>query len=178
MSVDKILEDFGTKLVIDVRASLIANKVTFGGGGESKLSARTRFEIKTGSNGLVFNLVMPDYGYWVNKGRKPGPVSEEGQKSISEWVKRKGIVGKFQKENLTTRESQREKSERKLKPLKKIPFEKAVKALTYLIARKVATKGYEADHFLDEVLNDGRLKKLQEDVSKELKRQITIEIKR
>lgn len=175
--IDNIINAFGVQLVTDIRKSLIANKVVFGGGGESKLSAKTRFEVKRTLDGYTFNLIMPDYSYWVNVGRKPGNVSKEGQASISEWAKRKGIVGKFQNENLVTRQKLREGSTRKLKPLKKIPFDKAVKQITFLISRKISKKGYEGNHFLDEVLNDGRLEKFRLDLTGSIKQKIIVDIK-
>lgn len=174
MPLNIIIDDFGKSLITDLRKSLVSKGVTFGGGGESKLSAKMRYTITQDNKGLSFNLVMPDYGYWLDKGRKPGPVSQAGQASISDWVKRKGIVGKFQQQNLQDRIAAH-KTHRK--PLKKLEFNKAVKALTFLVSRKVAKHGYKPTHFISDVLNDGRLKKFQADISAELKRQITIELK-
>jgi hypothetical protein len=176
--VDKIVRTFGDKLVTDIRASLAAKGVTYGGGGDSKLAARTRFEIRQTANGVIFNLIMPDYWFWVNNGREPGPVSKEGQKDIGEWANRKGIVGKFQNENLITRQKAREHSKRKLKPLKKLPFEKAKKQITFLISRKIAKDGYEGNDFLDDLLNDGRVAKFKADLGAALKKDILIEIRK
>lgn len=175
--VDIILNNFGTKLVTDLRQSLVAKGVTFGGGGQSKLSGKIRFEIKRTFKGIVFNLVMPDYSYYVDKGRKPGKVSKEAQKNISEWAKRKGIVGKFQSENLITRQKAQESSKRKLKTLKKLPFDVALKSLTFLISRKIDVKGYKGNSFLTDVINDGRIVRLQKDISEALKKQIIIDLK-
>lgn len=180
-SVNKIVNDFGTKLVTDVRNSLRDAGVTFGGGQDSKLAAKTRYIVKFTPDGFELDLLMPDHWYWINNGRKPGPVSEEGKKSIGEWAKRKGIVGKFITDNLKERVDRQAaikgNTKRKLKMLKKLPFDKGVKALSYLVARKVTQKGYEATHFLDKVLNDGRLEKFKADIVAATKKEIQIAIK-
>jgi len=163
-SVDKILNAFGNKLVTDLRAKLRAKGVTFGGGQDSKLAAKTAFEITQKAEGIEFLLTMPPEYYWVNKGREPGKVSKEGKKSIESWVQRKAIVGDFQSKNLQARIEKRTGKRAKYKTLKKLPFKKAVAALTFIVARGVAKNGYEPTYFLDEVLNDGRLKKLDADL--------------
>jgi len=163
-SVDKVLDDFGKKLVTDLKEKLRSKGVTFGGGQESKLAARTKFEITQKAEGIEFALTMPPEYYWVNKGRKPGKVSKEGKTSIENWAKRKAIVGDFANKELQTRIEKRTGKRAKYKKLKKLPFKKALKALTFIVARGVAKKGYEPTYFLDEVLNDGRLKKLDADI--------------
>lgn len=174
--VNGILDAFGVKLVSDIRQSLRTNNVTFGGGADSRLAAKTDFVIKQTSSGVIFELHMPPEWYWIDHGRKPGPVSQVGQKSISDWVKKKGIVGKFQTENLVTRQSLQDNAKRKIKTLKKLPFDKAVKALTFLISRKVATHGYKGNGFLESVLNDGRIAALQSDLRQAYKSQIIVDI--
>jgi len=175
--IDEIINAFGEKLVTDIHASLIRNGVVFGGGQESKLAARTRFTVTSTANGISFNLIMPDEAYWVNKGRKPGPVSKKGRESIADWAKRKGVVGKFMTEELKARKERQRKGNRKVKTLKKLPFDKAVKALTFLIAGKITEKGYAATHFLDEVINDGRVSQFEKDLATALKKRIIVEIK-
>lgn len=176
-TVDNILDEFGKNLVTDLRESLIRNGVTFGGGGESKLSGKIRFTMTKSASGIVFELKVPDYAYWLNKDREPGPVSREGRKSIADWAERKGIVGKFMTEDLKRRIERQRKGTRKVKTLKKQPFDKALKALTFLIAKKITLKGFEGNQFMDEVLNDGRLDKLKVDLGQALKQQIIIEIR-
>lgn len=169
-SVDKILNEFGEKLVTDLRNKLRSKGVTFGGGQDSKLAAKTEFEITQKVYGIEFLLKMPKEYYWVNKGRKPGNVSKEARIGIASWAQRKAIVGSFQQRNLEARikiqnESKAKNKNRTYKKLKKLPFKKAVEALTFVVAAKIAAKGYEPTYFLDEILNDGRLKKLQEDIN-------------
>jgi len=89
--------NLGTTLVTDLQANLRKKGVTFGGN-DSQLSNLIRFDISQTKDGIKFQLLMPEYGFAVDGGRKP---SEEGSKpgklkdNITEWVKRKGIVGKF-----------------------------------------------------------------------------------
>lgn len=168
---NNIIDSFGDALLTDLRKSLVNKGVIFGGGGESKLSGKMRFEVKQSGDGIVLNFIMPSYAYYVNKGRKPGPMSKEGQASLSKWIGRKGIVAKFQRENLAQRMAAHRTHR---KTLQKLPFDKAVKALTYLIARKLKTKGYPATHFIDDVVNDGRLKAFSAALSEVMKRIIIV----
>lgn len=168
-TVNKILDDFGEKLVTDLRNKLRAKGVTFGGGQDSKLAAKTEFEINQGAEGIEFLLTMPPEYYWVNKGRKPGPVSKEAKQSISSWASRKAIVGDFASKDLDRRNklqsiSKAKGTRTKYKKLKKLPFAKALKALTFVVSAGIQKNGYEPTYFLDEVLNDGRLKQLEQDL--------------
>lgn len=172
-----ILTDFGTKLKEDTQQSLRDKGVTFGGQ-DSRLSARLKFNITNESGIISFRFYMPDYAGAIDTGRIPAPVSKAGQESISKWVKRKGIVGDFQSQNLADRLAKQAhaKSQRRKKALQKLPFDKATKALTFLIARKIKAKGIEGNHFYHDVINDGRLDKLQEALSKIITTGVRVEI--
>jgi hypothetical protein len=199
-SVDKILNEFGENLVTDLRNKLRSKGVTFGGGEDSKLAAKTAFNITQKAEGIEFELTMPPEYYWVNIGRKPGNVSKEGKKSIESWATRKAIVGDFIQKDFERRvdEQNARKNNPPRKPaniplffkpklskgftkeykkLKKLPFKKALKALTFIVARGVQKNGYEPTYFLDEVLNDGRLKKLQADINEAGFKDFVTEIK-
>lgn len=175
--VDKILNEFGEKLKDDLQQSLRDKGVTYGGG-DSRLSNAIKFDIKQTGNVVSFKLMMPEYGEIVDKGRKPAPVSEEGQKSISNWAKRKGIVGKFADNTLRARlEKQgQNKTNRKKKTLKKPTFDKSLKALTYLVSRKIKNKGYRCNNFYGAVVDDGRLIQLKKDLTEVIKDEFQIEI--
>lgn len=182
---EKILDAFGEKLLTDTRESLRNEGVTFGGGQDSKLAAKSDFNIIQKGIGLEFQFLMPKEWYWVNYGREPGPISKEGSKEISSWATRKAIVGDFITKNLAARKKAQEEgksgylrnADRKYKTLKKLSFEKGLKALTFLIKRSVEKNGYEATHFFDKVLNDGRLKVLEAELTAALRRQIIVDIK-
>ena len=64
-----------------------------------------------------------------------------------------------------------------VKKNKKITFQKAVKQFGFLVQRKVMKKGFEPNHFYSEVINDGRLAKLNEDYKRAKKEDLRTAIK-
>ena len=121
---------------------------------------------------------MPEYGEAVDKGRKAAGVSKEGQDSIAKWGKSRGYVGSFASKTLEARlkKQSENKTNRKKKALKKPSFDKQVKSFVYVVSRKLRLKGYKGNGFYTEVISDGRLDKLKEDLAKVLKTNIGIEI--
>lgn len=179
--ITELLEVFGTSLKDDLQESLRAKGVKFGGG-DSRLSNQIKFAIRQKGDSILFQLAMPEYGEAVDKGRKAAGVSEEGQESISGWIKRKGLVKKFSDFALETRlKKQAEnklnnKNRKNWKVLRKPSFEKQLKAATYLVTRKLQAKGFEGNHFYSEVVEDGRLNELKTKLAAVLKSDIQIEI--
>ena len=177
--IETILEDFGEKLVNDLRAALKANNVGYGGQ-DSKLAAQIRFRVVPKDNSISFQLLMPYYGEFVDRGRGSGPVSKKGIEKIGEWARAKGIVGKYQDKELQERierqnqskqkaksfskQGKRDKAVRKWKTLKKMPFNRAKKQLAFAIASKIRAKGYEGKNFFTDTINDGRLDTLATDL--------------
>jgi hypothetical protein len=177
--IETILEDFGEKLVNDLRAALKANNVGYGGQ-DSKLAAQIRFRVIPKNEGISFQLLMPDYGEFVDRGRGSGPVSKKGIEKIGEWARAKGIVGKYQDKELQERierqnqskqrakafskQGKKKRAERKWKQLKKLPFNKAKQQLAFAIASKIRAKGYEGNNFFTSTINDGRLDTLATDL--------------
>jgi len=177
--IETILEDFGEKLVNDLRAALKAKNVGYGGQ-DSKLAAQIRFRVVPNNNGISFQLLMPDYGEFVDRGRGSGPVSKKGIEKIGEWARAKGIVGKYQDKELQERierqnqskqkakkfskQGKRDRAVRKWKTLKKMPFNRAKKQLAFAIASKIRAKGYEGKNFFTDTINDGRLDTLATDL--------------
>lgn len=176
--IDDLLTEFGTSLKDDLQQSLRDKGVTFGGQ-DSKLSNSIRFTITQSGSGISFKLLMPEYGFAVDGGRKAAGVSQEGQENISKWAKRKGIVGKFANDTLQARlkRQAKNKSNRKKKELKKPSFEKSLKALTYLISRKLKSKGYEGNGFFTQVVEDGRVDEFKKKLSALIKTEVLIEIR-
>lgn len=179
--ITKILDDFGTSLKEDLQQSLRDKKVT-AGGQDSRLSKSIKFNITHSSDAISFKLTMPEYGEAVDKGRRAAWVSQEGQDNIAKWGKSRGYVGKLADRTLAKRigEQDRAKARNKtrkkwVKP-KKPSFDKQVKAFVYVVNRKLAHYGYKGNHFYSEVINDGRLDKLKEDLGAILKDNIAIEI--
>ena len=177
--IETILEDFGEKLVNDLRAALKAKNVGYGGQ-DSKLAAKIRFRVIPKDNSISFQLLMPDYGEFVDRGRGPGPVSKKGIEKIGEWARAKNIVGQFQEKELQQRikkqneskqkaksfskQGKRDRAVRKWKTLKKMPFNRAKKQLAFAIASKIRAKGYEGKNFFTDTINDGRLDTLATDL--------------
>lgn len=176
-----LLDEFGTNLKEDLQQSLRDKGVTFGGQ-DSKLSSNIKFEIVQVGKSVTFKLKMPEYGEAVDKGRKAAGVSVEGHESVSSWAKRKGIVGKFATTSLNARlkaqteAKSKNKNRKEWKTLKKPSFDKQLKAVTYLVSRKLKQKGYEGNHFYSEVIEDGRVDKLKKDLASILKSSIEVEI--
>lgn len=189
--IENSLNNLGVGLVTDLQQSLRDKGVTYGGQ-DSSLSNLIRFEIKQTKDGIKFQLLMPDYGFVRDSGRKP---TEKGSKpgvlkdNITEWVKRKGIVGKFMSRKVK-RDFDKEKEYRKKyleklksgykpKPRKRVSgskFEKAAKQLSFLISRKIHRKGYKGNHFYSEVINKLDVDSLNIELSKILKEQVIVQI--
>jgi hypothetical protein len=56
-------------------------------------------------------------------------------------------------------------------------FDKAKKTAGFLVARSLKKNSIEATHFFDEVINDGRIEKLQSEITELVKDDIIIEIR-
>lgn len=180
MSVQSVLEDFGETLVKDVQANLAdkqAAKAAKHGtpfNRNSNLSNSVKFKISNKSGAILFELTMADYYDWVDRGRNAGNVSEDGQGKIKYWIKKKGLnpVKIISEMRLKARE--KAGTQGIYKPRKKLTFEKASKALTYLVSRKLKNDGYRGNFFYSEIILDGRIDKLQEAIQKELNEEVEI----
>jgi len=185
--VDKIvsiLELFGTNLVQDLQQSLRNKGVTYGGG-DSRLSNKIKYVVIKGEDKVSMQLLMPQYGFALDNGRKPtsGGGNGEVKSKITEWAKRKNLVKKFQQSTLKARvdkqnEAKKRNPNREYKTLKQVSFEKAAIQLGYLISRKIHKKGYKGNHFYTDVVNKIDTGKLSKQISEILKTDILIEIKK
>ena len=180
-----LLNDFNERLVTDTRESLQtklderANK--YGGKKvKSRLWASVKAPPAIFDKGLIkARLLMNDYWAVVNDGRKASNVSEEGQDKIAAWSATRGLAEKIRISDLEARKQKQSLSERKnLKILKKMPFDRAKKAAGFLVARNLKKKSLEPTYFFDEVLNDGRIDKLKDDLGQLVKKEFTIEIRK
>jgi len=177
--IENALNEFGVKLKDDLQKSLRSKGVTFGGQ-DSKLSEAIRVNLNPNPNGITFQLLMPEYGFVVDKGRGSSKSSNGGKvkSNVLDWVKRKGIVGKFAKENLQARLKQQAKAKNPRKTLKQLPFEKAAKQLSFLISRKIHRKGYKGNNFYSEVIDKLDINTLNKELSKVMKEQVLVQIKK
>jgi hypothetical protein len=184
--VEKILEAFGTKVVVDLRKSLseklqaraASYKSKYPGGssnpGESALSASIKYLIVDSSEGIKLNVYLNDYWEAVDSGRKAAGVSQGAR--IDKWIKSRNLIPGFQNKNLSDRLEKQGKntSTRKKKVLKKMKFADAVKAMDFLVRRKLKNKGYQGNQFLSSVLEDGRQEKLATDIRLAMKKDIDL----
>jgi hypothetical protein len=187
--VEIILEAFGTKVVEDLRKSLseklqaraASYKSKYPGGssnpGDSALSASIKYLIVDSSEGIKLNVYLNDYWEAVDSGRKAAGVSQDAR--IDKWIKSRNLIPGFQNKNLSDRLEKQGKntSNRKKKVLKKMKFADAVKAMDFLVRRKLKNKGYQGNQFFSSVLEDGRQEKLTKDIAAAMKKDIEIIIK-
>ena len=193
--VDKIkdlLDEFGKALNDDTRSSLkkaldaraergstYKGKQYKGRKRKSRLEASVKPIVSFSGDTIKFTLNMNDYWAVVNDGRSPNSVSAEGQKKIAEWSAVSGFAEKIRLTDLEQRKQKQSLSKRKgkLKKLQKMSFDKAKKTAGFLVARSLKNKSIEATHFFDEVINDGRIEKLQSEITELVKDDIIIEIR-
>jgi hypothetical protein len=187
--VEKILEAFGTKVVVDLRKSLseklqarasrYQSKYNSGSTnpGESALGASIKYRIVDSSDGIKLNVLLNDYWEAVDTGRKPAGVLKEAK--IDKWIKKRNIISSFQKSNLEARLARQKnnKTKREKKVLTKLSFADALEAMDFLVRRKLQNKGYEGIHFFNEVMEDGRQQQLTKDIAAAMKKDIEIVIK-
>ena len=185
--VDKIkdlLDEFGKALNDDTRSSLkkaLDDRAAKHKGRKrkSRLEASVKPIVSFSDDTIKFTLNMNDYWAVVNDGRSPNSVSAEGQKKIVEWSAVSGFAEKIRLTDLEQRKKKQSLSERKgkLKKLQKMSFDKAKKTAGFLVARSLKNKSIEPTHFFDEVINDGRIEKLQSEITELVKDDIIIEIR-
>jgi len=187
--VEIILEAFGTKVVEDLRKSLSEKlqaraaryQSKYPGGssnpGDSALSASIKYLIVDSADGIKLNVYLNDYWEAVDSGRKAAGVSQDAR--IDKWIKSRNLIPGFQNKNLADRLEKQGKntSTRKKKVLKKMKFADAVKAMDFLVRRKLKDKGYQGNQFLSSVLEDGRQEKLATDIRLAMKKDIEIVLK-
>ena len=188
--VEKILEAFAIKVVKDLRKSLsdklqakaASYKSKYPGGssnpGESALGASIKYLTVDSSQGIKLNILLNDYWEAVDSGRKAAGVSQDAK--IDKWIKSRNLIPGFQKSNLEDRidtQNRLNKTNRKTKVLKKMKFADAVKAMDFLVRRKLKNKGYQGNEFYSSVMEDGRQEKLAVDIRTALKKDVEIILK-
>lgn len=182
-NVAAILDDFGWKLVEDVQSNLKHKQqekaARYGTpyNPNSRLVNSVKFFINEKSGSVVFELRMADYFHYVDRGRGRGNVSEAGSDSIRKWVKGKGLnpvkIITDMREKYKAKNPPKTNRKWTKKPVK-LTFEKALKQFTFIAKRKVENKGYDGNFFYSEIILDGRLDKLKEDIQKEMNTNIEI----
>ena len=161
---DKI-DEFSLKLVNDLRKSL-ESKDRSSNKSANRLAASITPKVTLTAGGVIYQLEMNDYWYWVNYGRDKAPVAEVAK--IKDWIRRKGIDPRAKINSW--REAYRNKTvkNKRVEELKPVSYKSAIKQFEYLVRRKVKEKGFEGNDFFTEVIQDGRLDKFQNDIAQEL----------
>ena len=54
-----------------------------------------QYKITGQDDNMELEFDFADYGYWVDQGRKPGPISRAGTNSLIDWMEKKGIDSKY-----------------------------------------------------------------------------------
>jgi hypothetical protein len=119
--------------------------VVSGGGQDSDLASDANIVITTVNEGVSWTLSMKDYWYYVEKGRAAGkrPPTE----TIQRWIKKKGISPSDVLQKMNPKS-------------KRLPFEMALKSLSFIISRSIGKKGtikrfqYNGTNFLNETLKE------------------------
>jgi hypothetical protein len=169
-----LLNEFGDKLLNDLRKSLKSkqrDKALI-----SNLDRSINPSTKFASGSLFFTLEMNDYWDAVNSGRSPTTNSGDGslKRKLIRWVKTRKLKVEIAKRREVKAKSLKNKKIKKA--YKQETFDQAVERVAYLVARKIHKKGYEGNHFYDEVIKDGRIDKLKEDIAKLVNTEIIIDI--
>lgn len=172
-SIRSILEEWGEKLVDDMKAS-IDQAVTHGGGQTSKLSGSVNYKVLRNQSGYSFKLSMADYWKYVEAGRRKGVKGVPLDKLGKKWQNLKGINPAKIIYEIQVDYNKRKGLKRKVK---KLPFEKAAKSLSFLIQRSIKKKGIEPNPFFDRVFNQSRLNDLVEKLKPVIKHDIVLDIK-
>lgn len=136
------------------------------------------FQMKRFGTVLRFSFLLNDYYKFLDKGVKPGGkfpwdsskgIQPDGQGNvIYQWLKRNNIV-MYNRGTVSSIKTKR----LKVKGGKK----SNQLTLAYLIGRKIQKKGRKGNKFFTTTVKDGRIQKLQEDLSEALKTDIIIDIK-
>lgn len=145
------IEAWAERAITAIARELKEKGVTFSGGSESELIGSA--EVKTNIRNLGVQILLNDYWVYVDQGRRPGPVSEQGKKKIERWVKRKGI-NSFKNPN-------------------NLPFDKHLKSISFLITRKLKSFGYKGKFFMDAAITQRLVDELASDVAETIEDYLT-----
>ena len=152
----KVFDDWGIKLVTDMKAS-IDDQVKHGGGQESDLSGSVNYKVENRGGVINFSLTMNKYWKWFDKGRRKGLKGPPLDVFGKQWQNKKGINAK------------------KILGMKN--YDKAVKSLAFLIQRSIKRNGIEPRPFYDKVVNEQRIQELKDKLAPIIKQQFILELK-
>lgn len=179
MSVSNLLELFGQSLKEDLQSNLktkMAAKSKNGFSGDTRLEASIRISYVDNDGDIIgVDLYLNNYYQWVNAGRAAGKgISKEGQISLEKWIKSRGLNKGLSP--LKKKQIKAIKNKTVRKSVKQVSQEKVIKRIVFAISKKIKERGYEATHFFNEVLYDGRLEKLKQRMKEEYGKDLQLEI--
>ena len=174
--ITKVLSDFGKNTVLDLDKSLMS-KVSKGGGYNPRLRALIKWKFTPAKDKIVMAISMPEYGLAVDGGRRPTEKNGTGElkKNLISWIKRKGLKIDISENKKNKAKTLKNKKVRKA--YKQITRDKKIEQVAFLIARKIHKDGYKGNHFFSEVIKDGRIEELKNELSTIIKTEIIINIR-
>ena len=138
-----VKEEFTKAMLESVKGleTEVAQGTPVGVGLGGHLRTAIRGEVLTHLRGVVaVTGASAKYGDIIEIGRRPGPISKEGVASIMLWVRRKLRPDVLAVERLTRRATKRITTKGKRGGN---PRERAIKSVTFLVARKIREKGFK-----------------------------------
>jgi len=174
--VNDILKTFGRKIVSELKNNL--NTYGYKGGridASGQLRDSIKFTARVLGDDYSFQLSMADYYKWVDEGRKAGKWAGQyptvNPNNILRWMQTKNTLNAKISGGVSTsnRAGIRSTSSVKLRE---------AKSLAFLISRKIKTKGIKPTNFFSDVYNDEALLELKKNISKEIQKDIKIELTR
>lgn len=111
----------------------------------SELFQSITFNVEVFANTFEFSLSMAKYWSFVDEGRKAG--KQPPLEDIKKWVRVKSVFGGLPTENQD--------------------------GVAFAIARKIGKFGVKPSNFFSDVINDGRLEKLEQDLANAAQNDIT-----
>lgn len=178
--IKQLLDNFGIQLAKDLEVSM--NKALKDGskfGRVQQAGLQFNPKVKVDNSGYTLNINASDW-YWQiieygRNGKKKKWHSRPGAKSnpkappadvILDWIKKTGI----KPDGVKSLKGSKNKSA--LKTSNKNKYEQ----LTFLIQRKIGNFGIKPKPFKDRVIEDGRVEKLQQELSNLIGNEITLQL--
>ena len=172
--IKEILDVWGLKLVNDAQDE-VSRVVKYSGGQKPDLINKIKYRVLNTNNGYTFQFTMNDFGkvypYYkdIEFGRRPGV------KGVPTSALLKGFYANHNISPSKVIKEMRLKANPKSKA--KANFEKDSKALAFIIQRSIKKKGIEARPFMDNIVNEERIKDLKTMLIPALKKKYVLEIK-
>jgi hypothetical protein len=163
---EKILIIFGKEVADDLKTSLNAALKAAGNKNPQEAALTFTPEFYDDPDGISMAIVASgEYWKWIESGRKKGarriPADVVGKK----WQAANGIDARQVILTLRTKNKKKGLNYKQPKFSKKqksvLNYDKAAKSLSFIIQNSIYKKGIKPKHFVDRVLNDGRLDKLR-----------------